>query len=187
MKKFIIIFITFIFVSCNLVSTRDPEIPSNNRSNFEVAATPEILFNNLRNSFSDKVVENYIACFVDVSFSDKEFIFEPAIEVASQFSNWNLDSEENYFKNIISIVDEESPIFLNLIETDSQLEGESADYFFDYEIIINSEDKRIVDSFKGSTHFKIYLDSRQHWVIANWRDYQSENNVSWSELKGRFY
>lgn len=187
MKKLLSILLIILFVGCDIIDTRDPEKPSTKRSNFEIASTPEILFNNLRNSFSDKVVENYLMCFADPSFSTNEYVFEPAIEVASQFSNWSLQQEEDYFNNLKSIVEEDSPIFLTLNETDSQREGESADYFFDYEIIINSEDKRIIDSFKGSAHFKIELDSRQQWVITVWKDYQIDENVSWSELKGRFY
>lgn len=187
MKNILIILFIFFLSGCDIFDTRDSEEPSSTRSNFEIASTPEILFRNLRNSFSDKVVENYIACFVDPSFSDREFRFEPAVEVASQFNSWNLDSEENYFKNLISIVDDNSPIYLTLVETDSKLEGETADYFFDYEIIVDSEDKRIVGNFKGRAHFEINLDSRQQWVINTWHDYQSEEDVTWSELKGRFY
>jgi len=34
---------------------------------------------------------------------------------------------------------------------------------------------------------KIFLDSRNQWVIVDWQDIKKENLLCWSDLKGRTY
>lgn len=189
--KLKIIILTLIFLSgCDLLSTRTPEDPTSSRSNFVSATTPEILFQNLKDSFSEKIVENYLACFVDQSFLEVEYSFIPSAGAVAQsyiFTNWTLNDERQYFNSVKSIVLENAPITLELNNQVSNPSGESAIYQFEYVLSIPTSDPTVPASYEGSVQFKINLDSRQIWVITEWQDISRENSTSWSELKGRFY
>ena len=188
-RNYIIISLLFL-TSCDLLSTRDPEDPNTARSNFAPATSPEILFQNLKESFSEKIVENYMACFVDRSFLDIEYVFIPAAGSVSQFdelSEWTLDLEKQYFNNIKSLSEPDVPINLQLSNQISNPGAESGLYQFDYILTLTSNDILVPAQYEGSAQFKINLDSRQIWVITEWQDISKENFPSWSELKGRFY
>ena len=79
MKSFVtIFFFILLLTSCDLFDTRDAEPPDETRSNFRQAIEPEIVIENMINSFADKNVQNYLACFVDSSFIQRNFIFSPS-------------------------------------------------------------------------------------------------------------
>ena len=111
-----IFFLSLILLcGCDLLSTRDSVDPITARTNFIPASTPDILFSNLVNSFEEKVVENYLACFVDESFLEKSCSFKPSAGAVSKFQNllsWDLESERQYFNNMISSSEEGVPDFM---------------------------------------------------------------------------
>lgn len=186
---YFLIFLIFVG-GCDIFSTRDPEDPSSTRSNFVAATTPEILFQNMIESFREKIVENYMACFVDRAFLDIEYSFIPSAGSASQFTilnDWSVELEQQYFRNVRSIVLENSPIGLEFSNEISNPSGESAIYQFDYRLTVPTSDPNVPSDYEGTVQFRINLDSRQIWVITEWQDTQIENLPSWSELKGRFY
>ena len=116
MKKLIIILLVFL-VGCDLFTNRDPEKPDSARSNYLPATTPDILFSNLKNSLQEKVLENYMSSFVDPSFISIPFIFIPTSEAIVKFpalNGWNLDSERQYFNNLINSTKQNTPIILDL-------------------------------------------------------------------------
>ena len=74
MKKIIIILLIISITGCDLFTNRDPEDPDAARSNYLPATTLDILFSNLKNSLQEKVLENYMASFIDPSFINLPFI-----------------------------------------------------------------------------------------------------------------
>ncbi|MFQ5772135.1 MAG: hypothetical protein ACE5HX_16480, partial [bacterium] len=85
--------IFFTIIGCaNPFSTRAPEPPEQNSSNFITPSTPEIVFVNLQIAIQERNVENYIRSFVDTTRSDKRFTFVPDQGVAATnpgvFLNW---------------------------------------------------------------------------------------------------
>lgn len=179
-----------ILAGCDVFSTRSPEDPEGGRSSFIPATTPEILFQNLIDSFSEKIAENYLACFVDQAFLNREYKFIPSAGSVSQYSvltYWDIEAERQYFNNVRSISNSEAPIILELLNEIATPQGDSASYQYDYRLMISSVDQSIPPSYEGSLQFKIHLDNRQQWVITEWQDIKKDNFSSWSELKGRFY
>lgn len=184
-----IIILAFIW-SCDLLTTRDPEDPIIERSSYIVPSTPDILFQNLSSSFEEKILENYIACFVDINYISKQYRFVPAAGSISQFAelaNWNLDAERSYFNNLRTISGDNMPMLLSLYNERSEPIGDSAVYQFDYRLQVPLADENNSDEYEGSVLFRIYRDSRQQWAIGEWEDIKKENKISWSELKGRYY
>lgn len=189
------LFITFIFMilftSCDLLTTRSPETPKTSGSNFITASTPEILFQNFKSSVEEKITENYIACFVDSSYLRKKFIFIPAAGTFNQYpilNSWNLQSEKQYFNNLKANLQQGSNLSLLYERTQSTpLGGDSAIYHIDYNLSVNSSNTEISGFYKGTAQFKIFTDSRNQWVIAEWQDIKNDDFLCWSDLKGRTY
>lgn len=191
-KTLIKIFLPVLILTngCDLLSTRDSEAPITQRSNFTVASTPVILFENLKNSLKEKVVENYLACFVDESFLNKQYTFKPSAGAVSKFQNllsWDLESERQYFNNLKASTKEGVPIILELSNEFNSPQIDSAVYQYDYTITLSSNDASVQSVYQGSLQFVINRDSRNQWVITRWEDIERNSQPSWSELKGRFY
>ena len=194
MKSFInIIFtITILITSgCDLFEIRDPEPPDQSRANYLPPTEPRIVIENLKNSFLDKNVQNYIACLVDTIFVSKKFTFLPSSEAASTFifltQDWSIFDERKYFSSMTSKVSKELPITLNLTDENySSLSGDTLLYTANYFINIphNSSEPK---SYAGNLQFNMVRDSRSNWSIYFWKDTKSGNLPSWSELKGYFY
>ncbi|MEW6506909.1 MAG: hypothetical protein AB1432_04080 [Bacteroidota bacterium] len=177
----------FIIVSCDLLTTRTPEEPHKPGSGNIPATTTQILFQNFKTSIEDKILENYLSCFVDSSFLKKKFLFIPATGSVAHhpvLNNWNINSERQYFNNLKSQGAIISISFSNRVNTPL---GDSAIYALDYSINISSNNLTFAGPYSGSALFKIFLDSRNQWVIVDWQDIKKENQNSWSDLKGRTY
>lgn len=188
----IIAFIIFVFTisGCDLVTTRNAEEPDQGRSSYVIATTPDQLFTNLRNSFSEKVEVDYMSSFVDSSFLSIPYIFSPAPGAEYKFNvltQWDLEAEEIYFRNLINAVGENRNISLSLELISNSISGQSESRTYNYIIKLPVIDEGISETYEGIAFFKINLDSNNQWVITEWTDTQSGDNPSWSELKGRFY
>ncbi len=175
---------------CDLLNTRTPEPPQSPRTNYTPATSPSILFSNMQSAFKEKIVENYLSCFVDSAFLNKNFVFVPSTEAVSQYSSlssWNLDAEKQFFNALSAKVKSGFSITLQLLNESSSILDDSRIYQYDYDLTFPTDDPTIPTEYSGKTQFKIYLDSRNQWVIVEWSDFKNGNNPSWSELKGRLY
>ncbi|OGU54611.1 MAG: hypothetical protein A2V66_17335 [Ignavibacteria bacterium RBG_13_36_8] len=190
MKIFQLIILLVALSGCDLFTTRDPEDPTSTRSNFVPATTPEILFQNLQESFRERITENYMACFVDSSYLAKQYVFNPAVSSLSQFPNlsdWTLEAERQHFNYVKSISSPNIQISLLLENRSFSSVDDGWIYQYEYTLSIPTTNPAIPGIYKGIAQFKIENDSRPIWVITEWTDIQVENFPCWSELKGRSY
>ena len=190
MKKLVFIMLLFSAVSCDIFETRDAEPPDQSRSNFQPATSPEILIQNLINSFSDKDVVNYQNTFI-TDLSNRVFIFVPSSTALSRFQNiwptWNIDAEVQYFNNVKTSVPDELPISLSLSLSPESFSifGDSLKYNSEYFISVpqRNSDPLI---FQGSLEFSM-INISTVWRVYFWKDNAIEDNPSWSDLKGGAY
>lgn len=189
MKLISIIMLSLVLSGCDLFSTRPAESPNLPRSNFQQAVTPQILVENLINSFKDENVEDYLSCLSDSSFTKKRFIFVPSSSSLAQFpSGWNIKSEELYFNNVIAKVTDNSSITLTLSDENYSPQGDSVIYTASYSLNVPSSDPNLPQIYEGSLRFYITTDSRSLYSIDYWQDYSQNNQLpTWSELKWRNY
>jgi len=190
MKKVVIISIFLFFSGCDLVNTRDAELPDTQRKSYLPATTPDILFLNIKNSLKEKVLENYMASFVDNSFSSYPFIYIPSSEAVASFpglAEWNLQSEQQYFNNLLVGTKDDIPIILDLQNEIKSNMGDSAIYQYDYILSLTPNNENLSTSYRGNLKFYIYLDSRNQWIISRWEDLKVGDNPTWSILKGALY
>jgi hypothetical protein len=188
-----ILYITFLsafLISCDLLTTRDPEDPDKLGSSNIPATSPQVLLQNLKSSMEEKILENYLACLVDSSFLKKKFQFVPATGSVTQYpvlNIWDLSSERQYFNNLKSNLSQGANISLQFINAVNTPLGDSAIYSLDYTLQITSNNLTFAGQYSGSALLKIFLDSRNQWVIVDWQDIKKENLLCWSDLKGRTY
>ncbi len=188
--RFFIIVLALSLFSCDILTTREPERPDTQRKNYLPATTPDILFQNLQSSFKEKVLENYMASFVDDSFSKLTFAFKPSSKSMASFpalAMWDLAAEKQYFNNLIINTEKEIPIILDLQNEVKNTMGDSAVYQFSYILSLTPESDNLKNSYRGNLTFYINLDKRNQWVISRWEDYNLGDNPTWSELKGLLY
>lgn len=188
MKIILILICIFVLTSCDLLTTRDPEEPDSPRSNFVTPTTPDLLFSNLINSFKEKIVENYIACFVDNSFLDVTYTFTPSAGSVAQFTilnDWDINAERQYFNNLKTLSLQNAPIVIQLNDEVKNTQGNSAVYQYTYSISVPFESENTI--YKGNAIFSIHLDSRNNWVITKCEDIRIDDFPSWSELRGKYY
>jgi hypothetical protein len=191
MKNLVIILLLFLAVSCDIFETRDADSPDQARSNYQPATSPEILIQNLIDSFADKDVVNYQNTFV-TGLSSKDFTFVPSSTALSRFQNlwpaWNIDAEVQYFNNMKTSVPDELPVLLSGLSLSPEsfsIFGDSLKYNSEYFISvpqINSEPL----IFQGNLELSM-INVSTVWLVYFWKDNAIEDNPSWSDLKGSVY
>jgi hypothetical protein len=191
MKNLVIILLLFSAISCDIFETRDAEPPDQSRSNYVPATSPEILIQNLIDSFADKDVVNYQNTFV-TGLANRDFTFVPSSTALSRFQNlwptWNIDSEIQYFNNMKTSVPDELPVLLSGLSFSPEsfsIFGDSLKYNSPYFISvpqINSEPL----IFQGSLELSM-INVSTVWLVYYWKDNAIEDNPSWSDLKGSVY
>lgn len=188
--KILILFLIPLVSACDLFLTREAEEPDQGKSNFQNAFEPEIVIENLKNSFTDKNVQDYLSCFVDTSFSGRRFLFQPSSEVISQYQflaeGWNIQDEQRYFNSVTASIPTDFPILLSFSDESYSRSGDTVIYSATYliNLPINQPESSI---YQGNLQFYMTNDALSVWVIYYWQDIKLPNIPSWSELKGKYY
>ena len=182
-----------IFTGCvNPFSTREPEPPEQNSSNFIPATTAEIVFINLEFSIRDKNVENYIRSFVDTTRSERRFVFVPDQGVAGRnprtFDNWGLGDERRYLTQLFQAIPDDSTRGLLLAEDDGNPGPNTATFIQSYELVARhtnpSESAPIL--VRGEARFFLEKNDTGDWAIYRWEDFSNGTDPTWSDLKAFF-
>jgi len=190
---FLILFISFTLVSCDLFTTREGETPDQGRLNFQTAVQPGLVIENLKNALKDKNISNYMACFVDTLFANKNFMFISSSEAALIYPiflhGWGLSEEKSYITNVFNTLPLDLPVTLTLSDTIvSYLSGDSLIYSASYFLNVPFASAELFPTnYSGNLEFSMLRDDRAIWVIYLWKDNKSQALPSWSDLKGSFY
>ena len=179
------------FQTCDLFTTRDAQSPDQGRSNFQPPVQPSIVIDNLKNSLSDKNIQNYMSSFVDSLFANNKFVFSASSEAAANYpslQNWGLSDEQRYITNVFNKIPTDFPISLSFTdESYSNLSADSLIYSATYYLNLPvSIGESVSSNYNGILQFNMLRDSRSLWVIYYWKDSQSQSLPSWSYLKGSF-
>jgi hypothetical protein len=186
--KFLLLVVILNVFSCDVFKTRDPEEPSQAKSNFLPPTSPDIVLDNLKNAISEKNSINYIQCLSDNSSFNFTFVPPPDVrnKYLSVFLGWDIDSEKSYFENIKShiMTNEKSELVMNGNYTLSQTD--SVIYNSDYVLTVSHDMASIPKIIKGNLQFSISRNKNNNWSITKWIDNRIENQFCWSELKAQF-
>jgi hypothetical protein len=173
---------------CDIFKTRDPEEPSQAKSNFLPPTSPEILLSNLKNSISEKNSINYIQCLSNKTSSSFTFIPPPDVrnKFLSVFIDWDIESEKSYFENIKTHIQSTSKSELLLTGNYLLTQTDSVIYNADYSLTFIHDIAAIPQTIKGNLQFNISRDQNNNWAITKWIDNRINNQYCWSEFKVQF-
>lgn len=173
---------------CDLFNVRDPEDPSETKSNYRVPVEPKDVIQNLINSFNDKNSNDYKKNFsTGLPLVNRDFSYVPSGNVSSIFpSEWYVDDEFQYFNNLLSRSPEGAAVTLSFSEEVYDIRADSSLYTAKYSISVpvQNSDPKI---YQGSLKFTMTRDINSAWIIYYWEDIAIQNAKSWSELKIEFY
>jgi hypothetical protein len=191
LKKFkIIILFLFLIQGCGLFNTREVEQPVDPRSNFIPPTAPEIVIVNFITAITEKNLNNYMACFVDTTYSTRKFSY--TADIASQiqypvFRYWNLSYENSYFTNLRSLTNPASSSNLFLSNEIVTTTIDTVVYDSDYLLHVEHQKQAVAQTVKGKLRLVLSADSRNLWSIHRWIDYKvNDGDTTWSVLKANF-
>jgi hypothetical protein len=173
---------------CDFFDTRNPESPTNTKSDYRVPVEPSDVIQNIISAFKDRNANDYKKNFASgPPLINREFFFVPSGNVLTSFpENWTVNQEFQYFNNLITRTSQDIPINLTFSNELYDLRVDSAIYSADYSIsvpVTNSEPK----IYSGSLKFTMMTDINSAWTIYFWEDIARSGAKSWSELKIEYY
>jgi len=175
---------------CGIFEPRDPEDPAQGSLNFPPQTDPVVVISNLQNAIAAKNLANYTNCFVDQPAFTRPFVFTPSAEASAQYpgalGNWSIQAERDYFQNLIA----KSPVngFASLILTPKgeTVSTDSVLVDFDYVFTFEHTEPEFPFTARGSLRFTILRNASNFWAIADWLDYKTTEDATWSLFKGKF-
>ncbi|MFC2132128.1 hypothetical protein ACFLSQ_11905 [Bacteroidota bacterium] len=184
----------FILISgCDLFSTRSPEIPDTGRTKYQPPTSASIVISNFINSIIEKNSENYISCFSDTAQNNREYLFTPSSEAASQypelFSYWDRSKELRAFNFMLAAIKEDNIPDITLTNDGWEiLLPDSAVFYSDYLLTVPHDLQSTPNVFSGKLQFTL-LPNNNQWSIIKWIDISVDSDTikpSWSVLKASF-
>jgi hypothetical protein len=193
MKRTAVIMLALYFaLSTYSCALRDAESPITSRTTFVPPTSPDLVIVNLQFAVIEKDLYNYMACFVDTSYSTRRYSYTPdvasGIQYPTIFRFWNLSSEKTYFTSLLSLTDPASAS--NIFFSNSEWNTFGADTaFYDAEYLLRVDHIRntVAKTLKGKIRLILASDSRNLWSIHRWIDIQSTiTDTTWSVLRANF-
>jgi hypothetical protein len=172
---------------CGLFNTRTPQEPITVRSTYVPPTSPAIVISNLTYSIEEKNSTNYINCL-----SPDNYVYVPdskSLSLYGQiFQNWDLNSENFYFQNLISQTNANASSNLFLSNPSlNQITPDSAIYSAEYIVVFQHNKTNVPKSAEGNLRFTLKADLSNFFYIEKWEDYrQNDTDFTWSELKANF-
>ena len=187
--RYLWITVVLFIAGCDIFQTRDPEKPVTGRSSYVLPSTPELVVQNITNSLKEKNLQDYMSCFVDSVYSQKNYRFIPSTEAAARypvFFNWTLKSESGYFNNVKSKLSTTDVISIVFNTGTVTRYADSAQYIGQYLLTIPQKNASLL-RYEGQLRFTMIPGNGYAWVISAWEDFKSGSGDSWSDLKGLNY
>lgn len=188
-----IILLSLVTVSCNVLSTRDPESPDIGQNILVPATSPSLVLANMKLSIEGKNPNNLLLCLADTMRGSKlPFQFAPTAEIntryASLFINWNVLNERTSFQSLISKIPSDGGITLQFQQVSYDVVNpDSVVILANYELVTNHQLQTIPKNAKGRLRFVCTQERGGIWSIQSWMDNTlsivDSNSTSWSLLK----
>ncbi len=193
-KKLIyILFIAATLVTaCDMFSTRNPEAPDTDRSSYKPPTDASIVISNFKNAISEKNIENYMRCFLNNSSdSSDEYSFTPSADGYSMypgiFDHWGAEEERAFFKSLnLQLPTGITPLLELTNEQTNNPQPNSWIYTYNYKLVLDTTNSNLSKKYSGTMQLTLVLLKSGYWYIANWSDFKSKDDTTWSILKGQY-
>ncbi len=182
--------ITLAITSCakNPFSTRDSEAPTTHAGTFIPPTTPQIVLENLRLSYGELVISNFIQCL------DSDFVFRyDFIQGAQSDSGWRFSQEVSLAEKLFTDFNaSRSERKLNVVLTTQSGQPDiildtSATLVRGYTITVSDTAGKALQTYQGVARFELIEGAFNFWAILNWSDlHLNLDTQSWAELKNAY-
>ena len=182
------IILVIFYQGCGIFETRDPQEPETIRSTFYPPTSADLVLDNLSYAIIEKNSDNYYKCL-----SLSTFRYVPDSRSQQQweliFSNWSVQSEKNYFDNLIARQEGGNSSAVLFLDNErlTQYSSDSAHYQADYIFVFQHNQGNIPKSSKGRMSLTLATESDALYYIRRWEDFrQNDTDFTWSEFKANF-
>lgn len=189
-RLFAAILITLILIGCakNPFSTRDSEPPTEQAGTFIPPTSPQIALENVRFSYTEFVISNFIQT-LDSNFV---FVFD-FIQSIPTDSGWGYQQEvsltDNLFNDFIANKNQKSLSlrFEPVLDQPDLIDDTTATLVRSYTITVSDSAGQLIESFSGVSRFDLVESSFQFWTIRRWQDFHDDAAInSWADLKNAY-
>lgn len=168
-----------LIAGCNLFTTRDPEPPESGSNIINLPRTPQDVLDNLTAAMNNRDDVFYMA-----SFSSDSFRFEPdAVTLAreSWMATWGYEQERQHISGLINTGTQPGAVALAVLLTTLSVDEpvDSTTIRVHYDITADVSPNR----FSGTADFVLRMGSAGYWQIYRWRDFRTDEQSTWSDLK----
>lgn len=182
---------TFI-VGCDLLQTRDPDLPVGGSATFTPPTSYDLVVPNLAAAVKEKNSTNYRQCLVDSTYSSRQYHFFPTAESVARygdvFNDWTVASEVTHFEKL-SLSQPSGISELSFSSTSTPYTLQSSDevvFNAKYRLVFQHNDNTISQEARGNIQLNLVLDQRGWWRIYQWVDVRDTSGTTWSDFKAKF-
>ncbi len=179
--------LTLLLAGCDLLSTREPEPPTGNQNNGDLALEPEEVFPLMASAFAVRDPDLYLGlideefqCFASpATYSDPSF-----------FDQWTYNSEVNYIRSLLTpdFLPTDSLGLLEFPETlYEQSWPDSSVYRKKYRLELHTTADEVPVLYEGRFSVTVVRGEDNGWRILRWIDEDRIAGSTWSELRGLLY
>ena len=191
MKRLLVtMFVLCLGVSCakNPFSTRDSEPPKGRAGTFIPPTSPQIVLENLRFSYSELVIGNFIEC-LDSSFTfrfdyiqgiqgDTMWGYAQEINLTEKmFNDYTAQKDTRKFEIEFQAVPDQHDIILDTTAT----------LVRSYAVTVADTAGTVVEEYEGIATFELRESAYNFWALSTWKDLHFDlQTPSWAELKSAY-
>ncbi len=186
----ILLLATIVAGSCakDPFSTRDNELPTSNPGTFIPPTAPQIVLENLRLSYSELVIGNFIQCL------DSAFVFTfDFIEVTPGDTAWDFAREVTLTQKMFSEFNANKAThritiqFGSLLDQPDILLDTAATLIRSYTLSVTDTLGTVRDNFHGIARFDLVESAFNFWSLRRWEDLHADTQTnSWAEFKNAY-
>lgn len=169
-------------------SVRDNEAPTTKPGTFIPPTAPMIVLENLRLSYAELVIGNYIQCL------DSNFVFKfDYIQITPGDTAWNYAREVTLTQKMFNefslnkATRRMSVHFAILVDQPDAVLDTSATLVRSYTLLITDTLGTVQEDFHGIARFELIESSFNFWTVRRWEDLHGETQTnSWAEFKNAY-
>ncbi len=169
-------------------SVRDNELPTTRPGTFIPPTAPQIVLENLRLSYSELVIGNFIQCldsglvfkfdFIEITPGDTAWGFAQEVNLTQKmFSEFSADKNNRRISIEFGTLNDQPDIVLDT----------SATLIRSYSLLVTDTLGTVSNGFSGIARFDLVESAFNFWSLRRWEDLHGDaQSNSWAEFKNAY-
>jgi hypothetical protein len=169
-------------------SVRDNELPTTKPGTFIPPTAPPLVLENLRLSYSELVIGNFIQCldsglvfkfdFIEITPGDTAWGFAQEVTLTQKmFSEFSADKNNSRLNIQFGLLLDQPDIVLDTLAT----------LIRSYSLLITDTLGTVINGFSGIARFDLVQSAFNFWSLHRWEDLHGDaQSNSWAEFKNAY-